>query len=275
MAATPPGADVIESFGVEVGTPELLPGGQRRSWLVGDAVFKPVDDITEHAWVSEVFSVWDPAAGVRVPVPLRSSEDRWCWEGWAAHRYVVGRPLRMSGEANIIRAAAESFHAAVAALPRASFLDSRDDPWAFGDRVAWEGRPAVGSPETIELVEALLASYRGLEARRQMVHGDIGGNVLGGDGLRPAVIDWPPYWRPSGWALAVAAFDAVCWEGVTPPFLDEWADVADWDQVLLRAAVYRLATVGRTERDGYPRMPPAAHAAEVRPAVDAVLRRAR
>lgn len=275
MAATAPGADVIEAFGVDVGTPALLAGGQARSWLVGDAVFKPVDDIAEHAWVSEVFSAWAPDAGVRVPAPLRSSAGDWCWEGWAAHVYVAGRPLRMSGDATVIRAAAEAFHAAVAGLPRASFLDSRDDPWAFGDRVAWERSPVVGSPETAELVEALLASYRGVDARPQMVHGDIGGNVLGGDGLRPAVIDWPPYWRPTGWALAVAAFDAVCWEGVSTSFLGRWADVADWDQMLLRAAVYRLATVGRTECDGYPRMQPFAYAAEVRPAVYAVLRRAR
>jgi len=39
------------------------------------------------------------------------------------------------------------------------------------------------------------------------------GNVLFADASPPAVIDFSPYWRPAGLALAVAAVDALMWGG--------------------------------------------------------------
>ena len=64
------------------------------------------------------------------------------------------------------------------------------------------------------------------------------------------MIDWPPYYRPVGFALAVAAGDAVRWEDVPVEFLDDWADVPDWYQLVARALVYRLATAGVQQRNG-------------------------
>ncbi len=84
------------------------------------------------------------------------------------------------------------------------------------------------------------------------MHGDLSGNLLR-DGDRPIVIDWPPYVRPVGWALAVAALDAVCWDGAEPSLLDRWNDEVAWGQLLLRAFVYRVATLGRRESLGLTR----------------------
>jgi hypothetical protein len=47
----------------------------------------------------------------------------------------------------------------------------------------------------------------------QLVHADLGGNVLFAPGLAPAIIDFSPYWRPPGYAEAVAAVDAFLWFG--------------------------------------------------------------
>jgi hypothetical protein len=65
-----------------------------------------------------------------------------------------------------------------------------------------------------------------------------------------AVIDWPPYFRPRGWALAVVAMDAVCSEGAPEMLLDDWAEVPEWGQMLLRAVLYRVATRGCNEARG-------------------------
>jgi hypothetical protein len=51
----------------------------------------------------------------------------------------------------------------------------------------------------------------------------------------------------------VAALDAVCWDGAAPALLDRWSDEAEWGQLLLRALVYRLATLGRRETLGLSR----------------------
>ena len=37
--------------------------------------------------------------------------------------------------------------------------------------------------------------------------------MLFADASPPAVIDFSPYWRPAGLALAVAAVDALMWGG--------------------------------------------------------------
>jgi len=58
----------------------------------------------------------------------------------------------------------------------------------------------------------------------------------------PAVIDFSPYWRPAGLALAVAAADALLWSGADPVILDDLADQPEFDQLLARALVYRLVT---------------------------------
>jgi hypothetical protein len=56
------------------------------------------------------------------------------------------------------------------------------------------------------------------------------------------VIDWPPYWRPAPWALAVAVVDALCWYDAGPDVVRRWSHLPDWGQLLLRALIYRIAT---------------------------------
>jgi uncharacterized protein (TIGR02569 family) len=218
-----------------------------RTWAVGDVVLKPVDDTVQHAWVSEVFESWPRDSGVRVPQPLRRSGGDLTAAGWAAHRWLDGETARAGADPTRFHETWRRFHAVTATLERPSFLDTRADPWSFGDRVAWEGMAPQGSPATLALLQRLLPRLKPVDLTDQVVHGDLGGNVLFAPGLPPAVIDWPPYFRPAAWALAVVAADAVCWEGAPLSLLDAWSDVPHWDQLLLRAAVYRIATRGRNE----------------------------
>lgn len=92
-------------------------------------------------------------------------------------------------------------------------------------------------------------------------------------GASPAVIDWPPYRRPPEWALAVAAVDGVCWDGASSRLLDDWSDVEQWSQLLLRALVYRIATVGHRELSGQSGLTPAEHSTIVKPVLSDVLSR--
>ena len=91
-------------------------------------------------------------------------------------------------------------------------------------------------------LRSLLAALRPVRLPSQLIHGDLGGNVLFADGEPPAVIDFSPYWRPAGLALAVAAVDALMWGGASPAALDELDGEPELDQLLARALVYRLVT---------------------------------
>jgi uncharacterized protein (TIGR02569 family) len=245
-----PPEPVLDAFGVR-GRPRLLDGGQGRTWRVGEVVLKPVDHEVEHRWVCQVYDGWS-SPEVAVPRPLRTVAGEWSAAGWGAPRWAPGTTAHVGDDPDWFRWAVGQFHAALATLPVPAFVGDRDDPWSVGDRVAWEGRSPEGAEETVRLIQEALALYEPVRQSVQLVHGDLSGNLLR-DGDRPTVIDWPPYVRPVGWALAVAALDAVCWDGAAPALLDRWSDEAEWGQLLLRALVYRLATLGRRETLGLAR----------------------
>jgi uncharacterized protein (TIGR02569 family) len=236
MSAPP--AEVMNAFGV-TGAPVLLEGGMGRTWRAGDVVLKPVADVVEHAWVAEVYDAWS-SDEVRVPQPLRA-DGSWSFAGWGAHVFVPGVIARVSDDPGWFRSACDAFHDAVSVLERPAFLDDRDDPWSYGDRVAWEGVAPRGHARTVGLLERALGLMEPVDLPAQVVHGDLCVNVLR-DGDRAGVIDWPAYHRPRGWALAVVATDAIRWEGAELSLLDLWGHGPAWTQLLLRAVVYRLAT---------------------------------
>jgi uncharacterized protein (TIGR02569 family) len=246
MSAPPP--EVLEAFGVR-DRPTLLAGGMQRTWRAGEVVLKPVEDDAEHDWVCEVYDAWS-SSEVQVPQPLRAGRA-WAFEGWGAHVFVPGTTARLGDDPDWFRQACWAFHEAISGLPRPGFIDLRDDVWSRGERMAWAGLPPLGDAPTVELLSRAVALLRPVDLPAQAVHGDLGGNVLR-DGDRPGVIDWPAYWQPAAWALAIAATDAVCWEHTDPVVLHRLATGPDWPQLLLRAAIYRLGTRGAQEAHGLP-----------------------
>jgi uncharacterized protein (TIGR02569 family) len=227
--------------------PALLPGGfSQTAWRAGDVVLKRVAHEDEHTWLCEVYDAWT-APDVRVPRPLQTSDGAWSHDGWGAHLWIAGEPRGPDGDPDWFRAAVEAFHRVTATLDPPGFVATRDDAWSHGDRVAWEGAKPVGSAETLAKLDRASALRAPVDLPSQVVHGDLAGNVLCAPGLPPAMIDWPPYVRPPGWALAVAAMDAVCFGGADSGLLDRWADEPQWDQLLVHALIYRIATRGHRE----------------------------
>ncbi|WP_211348121.1 TIGR02569 family protein [Saccharothrix texasensis] len=260
-----PPRTVLSAFGVTA-EPVALPGGRGGTWRAGGVVLKPVDFEPETRWRSDVLAALPPSAGFRVAPPVRSASGDWVVDGWEACRFVPGEPD--TGRADDVLRAGIAFHAAVRDVPRPAYLDLRDDPWSVGDRVAWEESPVDVGPAALGLLEPLVAARRPVDLPAQVVHGDLAGNVLFAPDLPPAVIDWPPYWRPASWAAAVVVADCLCWYGAPPALLDRWSHLPAWHQVVLRALIYRIVTRDLAGGDR-----PADQVRAYRPAVDLVLAR--
>jgi uncharacterized protein (TIGR02569 family) len=207
---------------------------------------KPVDDPRQDEWVCETYDAWPTDASIGVPRPLRTRDGSWSSDGWAAHLWVEGESASVVDDPVWFRRAVDGFHAMTASLPRPAFLDDRDDPWAIGDRVAFGEQEPVAARRFVD--QALTGCGPAKEAP-QVVHGDLTGNVLRTSDDRAVVIDWPPYFRPQGWALAVVATDAVCWQGADLSLLRDWDDVSSWPQLVRRALVYRVTTRALVEDD--------------------------
>lgn len=239
-----PTAKAVRSLGIDGDALRRLPGGAGHVWTDGRLVVKPVGCVPEHDWVCEVYADWASDA-VRVPKPVHArGQDSWSVDGWGAHVFLAGRDTELLAELDLVKETGAAFHHAVADLERPAFMDHRDDPWAYGDRLAWEDVDPEADPATRAMIDELLAHRRPVATPSQVVHGDLLPNVLVGDGLPPGIIDWPPYFRPAGFGEAIAVHDAVTFRGGSMDLLDSWRTGPDWDQLLLRATLYRLGPTG-------------------------------
>ena len=265
-----PGPEVLASFGASA-DPVSLPGGEGTAWRAGEVVLKPAGDPRVARWTADLYRDLDPLnppnplaarrdPGFRVPRPLRTvAEDGatgdWVAQdplagAWVAWQWLPGEPASWSGVSPFwpsLIAVSRAFHAALIGRPAPPWLGRDGSQWTVGDQVAWGERDpgsvlaAAPGPLAAQL-RSLLAALRPVRLPAQLIHGDLGGNVLFAAGEPPAVIDFSPYWRPAGLALAVAAVDALTWSGADPAILGELADQPELDQLLARAHVGRLVT---------------------------------
>ena len=251
-----PGPAVLTSFGASA-DPVSLPGGQGTAWRAGDVVLKPAGDLRAARWTADLYR--DLAArrdpGFRVPRPLGTAAGNWVAQdpqggAWVAWQWLPGEPASWAGVSPFwprLIAASRAFHAALAGRPAPPWLGRDGSPWTAGDQVAWgehdpESVLAAAPGSLAGQLRRLLAALRPVRLPRQLIHGDLGGNVLFAGASPPAVIDFSPYWRPAGLALAVAAVDALMWGGASPAALGELDGEPELDQLLARALVYRLVT---------------------------------
>jgi uncharacterized protein (TIGR02569 family) len=243
---------VLIAFGVAGSVPVRLSGGQGGTWRAGNIVLKAAGSVLSARWTADLYSTLS-GPGFRVPRPVRSAAGDWVEQGWQAWQWLPGACPDWSGVSpNWPRliAVSRAFHAALATVPAPPWLGSDGSPWTTADQVAWGERdpaavlaPAAPAGGVLRAqIESLLGALRPVDLPAQLVHGDLGGNVLFAGGSPPAVIDFAPYWRPAGLALAVAAVDALLWSGAHPAILDGLAGEPGLDQLLGRALVFRLVT---------------------------------
>jgi hypothetical protein len=249
MNLSPP-AIVITSFGLDLddGEPVRLGGGQGTSFLIGDAVIKPEENIEE---VEFVLGIQDMLAKngntqYRIPQPLRqitgAGDPKYIVDGWIGAKFVRGTHM-IRGRWSLLLDATRAFHKdlrdSVKECP--SFIERRTHRWARADRIVWEEigtKSGSDGPFDISdmamndwVVPALTPAFQILlQLRRplvpgslqpQLVHSDLYGNMLYSDDDKdddhqpPAIIDLSLYWRPVEYAEAVIVADAMvdCGEG--------------------------------------------------------------
>lgn len=242
------GPDTEADTGSDTGldAPRPLPGGQGLSVLAGSLVLKPhaADHSAEARWSAEVVEqVADGAVGFRVARPVRSRDGALLVDGWAAAEVLDGE-LRGVGPADwaVLFETGRAYNEALLGVARPELLDARTHRWALADRVAFGDPYPDPAPAARLLLETLLRQRRPSHEPEQIVHGDLTGNVLFSPGRAPAVIDFSPYWRPAGYAQAVAAVDALLWYDAPVSVLEIAArhgGPAFCDH-LIRALIFRL-----------------------------------
>lgn len=238
-----PPAHIVAAFGVQSDPGECLPGVSRRVWRYGDIVLRPTSDPVFTAWESGVFESLR-VSGLRVARPVRSLDGRWVVGGFRAQRFLSGRPapryVDMMDVAFELDMALE--HVAVP-----QFVANRSDRYGWADQLSWDpetdaGR-RLGDTAAARLWFELAAGRTPVQASRQIIHGDVFGNVLFAGSAPPAVIDFLPLARPAGFAAALVAVDAIAWGRSRIELAGAVRDVPQWGQMLRHACLFRLAMV--------------------------------
>jgi prepilin-type processing-associated H-X9-DG protein len=89
----------------------------------------------------------------------------------------------------------------------------------------------------------MFQKYEPLARARQVIHNDMGGNILFADGLKPLVIDFSPAYGSSEYAEAILVADAIAWEKAPVELMRELSETWNYRQLLLRAVNFRLIAV--------------------------------
>jgi uncharacterized protein (TIGR02569 family) len=235
----PPTTQVLATFRL---AGDVVPTHTRNVWRVGSVALKRVDHQAAVEWVSELLTGRDPAPDLRVPPPIVAVDGRWVVDGWAASTWISG--TEDGSRWRDIFDAGARFHDWLSDVACPGWIEEVDDPWRASDRMAWDEQPVAVRSEFASLVEELASMKRPIAATSQLVHGDLTGNVLFSEGLAPGIIDLSLYWRPPGYAAAIVAVDCFEWEGVGAEVLDHVSALPGGEQLLVRAALFRILRAG-------------------------------
>ncbi len=154
-SGAPPSVAVLAAFGL-AGGPAPLSGGQGRSWLVGQAVLKPLD-MPQPALrrQAELLTRLDCPGRLSGVGAAAHTQGAWTSHGWTASRYEPG--VHLPGSWHEIVAVGQRLHVALQDEPESALLADRTDIWAIADRVAWRERPAEDQGETKHLNKLIVA----------------------------------------------------------------------------------------------------------------------
>ena len=204
---------------------------------------KAEDDDAYREGLLELESRITETAEFRFPRPRRATSGAWVHEGWAAREYVEGRHQkgRCLEQIHVCRA----FHESISGFSRPGFFDihGEENAWSVADEVTWGEREIGHHPRIAPVIERLRAVLRPVRSQPQLIHGDLGGNLLYEEGLPPAVIDFSPYWRPAGFALGVVVADSLVWDDADETLIDQVTGVDEWLQLLARAELRRVLEI--------------------------------
>jgi uncharacterized protein (TIGR02569 family) len=240
--------EVAGAFGVDREATLLPAGLDQRTFRSGDVVLRRLGEGAEEEarWTAALFSRIEQR-GFRVPTPIRARNGGWLVRGWTAETFLAGRPAG-AADAPQVAAGIDAFHRALVGAPLPAFRRGIADPnpWDRADAWAWGELPAPIDPRLTEPLGRLAALRRPLPGLpHQLIHGDLNpDNILigpKGSGLAPGIIDMTPYWRPAGYAAAVAAYWLGPYRG-DAAVLDSFAPVPHFPQLLVRAALRMLLT---------------------------------
>jgi len=233
----PPTHEIAKAFGSSE-WPLRLEGGQGTTYRSGGIVLKPSVNDEHSIWEAEVFATTEDYEEVRLAQPIKSDQNKWVCGGYVAWSFLEGTPVEGRYEEKLV--ASRKFHELIKDLAIPAGFSKPSTSWAVANMIAWQEYEHDYDGGFMELIDQITPKLRNLESGRQLVHGDISGNFLLSENLRPAIIDFSPAWAPNGFAEGIMLADAIAWEDAGAEELDAFKSIPNIDQGAWRGVLRRI-----------------------------------
>lgn len=218
-----------------------LAGGQDTSMRFEDLVLKPIDDQAYYDFAASILQRLEPTS-YRLSKPVLSDRGRFIEEGYGVTTYEPGH--HDDGRVADILQVSKAFHDDLKSLAITD-VPLFDNPWAKAQAVLWQGAklPDTWGSTARDFAIDLLSQLPQVDAPYQVIHADLGGNVLFHDTLKPLVIDFSPTFAPVAYAHAIIVCDSIAWGGAPLDTLKLLQPLKDYVPFILYAVAFRVLTI--------------------------------
>lgn len=231
---------VLDAFGI-TGKGIPLEGGQNESMLYGEIVLKPVDNEAYYSQVSEIFDTLQPTQ-YRISRPIKTQNGDYVSYGYGATKYEPGHdsPSAVADKLTVARVLNKDL-ATLGIIE----LPVTDDQWTKANNVLWRCQPLPDEwPDEWRLFfQDLIDKQDPIENEYQIIHGDLGGNILFHETLKPLVIDFSPTIAPAKYSEAILVCDSIAWGNQSMGSLDLLGDRKTYKPYIQRAILFRVITI--------------------------------
>lgn len=238
MRSETPSKEILEAFGIcEI--PIRLPGGQGTSFKAGDIVLKPVENEEETNCLAELTSNITEK-GFRIARPIRAKNGKWVFKDWKANKFVKGKEIKNKWGDKL--SVCRKFHESLIGIPKPTFLDKMNNPWAIADKMVWGEILMKYGQKLAPSMHRLEKLIKPINPVNQIIHGDMTGNILFYPFISPAIIDLSLYWHPAKYAEAIIVVDSIVWYDAPDSLMDKLENTFEINQLLIRATMWRIKT---------------------------------
>lgn len=218
--------------------PILLTGGQGNTYKSNNIILKPTSNQTESEELSELVKKAPPSEKLRIPKPIKSSNNNWVEDGYVAWEYLEGKDLKDNYEQKL--QICDWFSEIFKNIEKPDFIEKRNDAWAIADRVTWGEIEKEYGKEFQEIINQVKSILIPIAIPAQIIHGDISENIISDKKDSFGVIDITIYWRPRDYAKALLIVDGITWESADLNIYAFVKDLPEIKQLLLRAGLRRI-----------------------------------
>ncbi len=234
-----PNQDILNAFSVS-GEPILLTGGEGNCYRVDNLVLKPTRNSIESSWIAEINNTLENKK-FRIPKPIKAKDGLWVYNAYVANEYLEGS-VQKGKYIEAIKISKE-FHKSLLNIPKPDWFDKKEDVFAVADRMAWGEMPVHDYQVANEPLKIIFNLLKKNHLPSQLIHGDWGPEqILFHETLSPVILDMTPYFRPAEYPIADMLISAIVNDGADISIIDLGKDIKDFDQLLLRAFIFRICT---------------------------------